>query len=205
MSSSFQGFENDEQRTGVALYRIAANTLSFASNANLTLVPIENEQQRITIEDELRALFEKRILVLDGGMGTMIQKHRFTEADYRGDRFKDFYAKDGLRGNNDLLSLTQPEVIYAIHKEYNLTGGADIAETNTFSATSIAMADYQMEHLVKELNVESAKLCARAARDAELQDGKKRYVAGAIGPTNRTGSISPKVDDPSFRNVTFDE
>ena len=137
----------------------------------------------------------------------MIQKHSFGEAEYRGERFKDFDAPDGLKGNNDLLSLTQPETIYAIHKQYLEVGGADIIETNTFSGTTIAMADYKMEHLVYELNKASAELAKRAAVEVAAADpsGRPRFVAGAIGPTNRTASISPNVEDPSFRNVTFDE
>jgi 5-methyltetrahydrofolate--homocysteine methyltransferase len=148
----------------------------------------------------------KRILILDGAMGTMIQKHKFQEADFRGDRFKDFDAPDGLKGNNDLLSLTKPETIYNIHLAYLVEGQADMVETNTFSGTTIAMADYRMQHLVYELNFESAKLAKRACLEAErLDPSRPRFVCGAIGPTNRTGSISPHVDDPSYRNVTFDE
>jgi len=141
----------------------------------------------------------EKIFVLDGAMGTMIQQYNLTESDYRGDRFKN-YASD-LKGNNDLLSLTQPDIIRTIHKKY-FEAGADILETNTFSSTSIAMADYQMEDLVSELNYESAKL-AREAAD-EFTD-KPRYVAGSIGPTNRTASLSPDVNRPGFRAVTFDE
>ena len=142
-----------------------------------------------------------KVLVLDGAMGTMIQRYKLTEEDYRGERFKDYPTP--LKGNNDLLSITKPEVISEIHEKYL---GADIIETNTFSGTSIAMADYNMEDLVYELNYESAKL-ARAACDkfTEENPAKPRFVAGSIGPTNRTASISPDVNDPGYRAVTFDE
>ena len=152
--------------------------------------------------DELSAALRDRILVLDGAMGTMIQRHRLGEADYRGARFADWHTD--LQGNNDLLSLTQPELIREIHLEY-LRAGADVVETNTFNAQRISMADYAMEELAYELNRESARL-ARAAADeitAETPD-RPRYVAGALGPTNRTASISPDVNDPGKRNVTFD-
>ncbi len=149
-----------------------------------------------------RAL-EQRVLLLDGAMGTMIQRYKLTEADFRGERFKD-HAKD-LRGNSDILILTRPDVIGAIHREY-LEAGADLIETNTFSSTAIAQADYALESLAYELNYEGARL-ARAAVDewtAKTPD-RPRFVAGSLGPMNRTLSISPKVDDPSFRGMTFDE
>lgn len=146
---------------------------------------------------------QKRIMVIDGAMGTMIQRHNLTEADYRGAEFHNHPAKN-LKGNNDLLSLSQPEIIYGIHRQY-LLAGADIIETNTFSGTTIAQADYQMEVLVYRLNYESAKLAKRAADDVERETGVRRFVAGAIGPTNRTLSISPSVEKPEFRNVTFDQ
>ncbi|MGZ5410448.1 MAG: methionine synthase, partial [Aeromicrobium sp.] len=152
---------------------------------------------------ELSALLRDRILILDGAMGTMIQRHKFTEAHYRGERFRDWPSD--VQGNNDLLTLTQPEVISSIHHEY-LAAGADLIETNTFNAQVISLADYGMEELAYELNFESAKL-ARDACDtvtAETPD-KPRYVVGALGPTNRTASISPDVNDPGKRNVTFDE
>ncbi|MCW2274617.1 methionine synthase [Rhodoblastus acidophilus] len=144
----------------------------------------------------------ERILVLDGAMGTMIQRHTFTEEDFRGQRFKD-WPKD-LRGNNDLLTLTQPDAIRAIHLQY-FDAGADIVETNTFSCTTIAQADYGMEALARELNVEGTRLAVQAAIEAEKKDGRKRFVAGALGPTNRTASISPDVSNPGFRAVTFDD
>ena len=150
---------------------------------------------------DIRLLLQQRILVLDGAMGTMIQQHQFEEKDYRGIRFADFHLP--VKGNNDLLSLTQPEVIKSIHVAY-LEAGSDIIETNTFNGTSIAMADYGMEHLVYELNVQSAKLARAAADEITKRDpSKPRFVAGAIGPTNKTLSLSPDVNDPGFRSVTF--
>jgi 5-methyltetrahydrofolate--homocysteine methyltransferase len=152
--------------------------------------------------ETLRAAARERILVLDGAMGTMIQAHKFSEADFRGPRFAD-WPRD-LRGNNDLLVLTQPRAIRAIHLAYFLAG-ADIVETNTFSSTRIAQADYGMEGLVPELNREAARLCCEAAVEAEAKDGRRRFVAGALGPTNKTASISPDVGDPGFRAVSFDD
>ncbi|MBZ0126005.1 MAG: homocysteine S-methyltransferase family protein, partial [Rhodocyclaceae bacterium] len=149
----------------------------------------------------LRSLLAQRILILDGAMGTMIQRHGLAEADYRGARFKD-HPKE-LKGNNDLLLLTKPEAIRGIHAEY-LAAGADIVETNTFNATSISQADYGLEALAYELNVAGAKV-AREAADEYATPEKPRFVAGVLGPTSRTASISPDVNDPGFRNVTFDE
>src|SRR6185295_18083431 len=145
---------------------------------------------------QLRDLLKRRILMLDGAMGTMIQGYQLSEADYRGSRLKD-HPHD-LKGNNDLLVLTRPQVIREIHEQY-LAAGADIIETNTFNSTSIAQADYHLQHLVHELNVEAAKL-ARAAADActAKNPDQPRFVAGALGPTNRTASISPDVNDPGF-------
>ena len=153
----------------------------------------------------LKALEEtasRRILILDGAMGTMIQRHKFEEQDFRGARFQD-HAKD-LRGNNDLLTLTQPEAIKAIHVAY-LEAGADIIETNTFSSTTIAQADYGLERLAFELNCEGARLARAAADEVAAKTGVRRFVAGSLGPTNRTASISPDVSNPGFRAVTFDE
>ncbi len=150
----------------------------------------------------LEALSRERILVLDGAMGTMIQRHKFEESDFRGARFKD-HKKD-LRGNNDLLILTQPEAIKAIHVAY-LEAGADIIETNTFSSTTIAQADYGLESLAFELNREGARLAREAADEVAKKTGVRRFVAGSIGPTNRTASISPDVSNPGFRAVTFDD
>ena len=148
-------------------------------------------------------LLKSRILVLDGAMGTMIQRHKFSEEDYRGERFKDY--SQPLQGNNDLLSITQPEAILDIHRKY-FEAGADIAETNTFSSTSIAMADYAMEDLVYELNFASAKLARQAADEFTAKSpDKPRFVAGSMGPTNRTASMSPDVNDPGYRAVHFDE
>ena len=146
---------------------------------------------------------KKRILVLDGAMGTMLQAYKFTEEDFRGERFKDYPTP--LQGNNDLLSITQPEAIKEIHAKY-FAAGADIIETNTFSGTTIAMADYQMEDLVYELNYESAKIAKEVADEFTAKEPHKpRFVAGSIGPTNRTASMSPDVNDPGYRAVTFDE
>ncbi len=150
---------------------------------------------------DLHAAAREKILVLDGAMGTMIQQHKFTEADFRGERFKDF-PRD-LRGNNDLLSLTQPQAIKAIHRAY-LDAGADILGTNTFNSTSISQADYGMEALVTELNFAAARLAREAADEARAEDGKRRFVAGALGPTNRTASISPDVNNPGFRAVSYE-
>lgn len=154
------------------------------------------------IQAALEKAASERILVLDGAMGTMIQRHKFTEADFRGERFKD-HAKD-LRGDNDLLTLTQPAAIKAIHRAY-LEAGADIIETNTFSCTSIAQADYGLEHIVYELNYEGARLARAAADEVARETGVPRFVAGSMGPTNRTASISPDVSNPGFRAVTFDD
>ncbi|XP_062269769.1 methionine synthase isoform X1 [Platichthys flesus] len=153
------------------------------------------------LESELRAVLQQRIMVLDGGMGTMIQQHQLEEEDFRGDELKEHQLP--LKGNNDLLSITQPDLIYKIHKEY-LNAGADIIETNTFSSTSIAQADYGLEHMAYRLNRMSAELARRAVDDFTKQTGSKRYVAGAVGPTNKTLSVSPSVERPDFRNVTFD-
>ncbi|MDQ6977773.1 MAG: homocysteine S-methyltransferase family protein, partial [Ghiorsea sp.] len=158
----------------------------------------------IQISSSLTALqnqLKQRILLLDGAMGTMIQAYKFEEVDYRGERFADWPSE--LKGNNDLLSLTQPQIIKDIHTAY-LDAGADILETNTFNSNKPSMADYGMEELVYEMNVAGAKL-AREACDAASTDAKPRFVAGTIGPTSRTASISPDVNDPGFRNVTFME
>lgn len=151
----------------------------------------------------IEAILKERILVLDGAMGTMIQRLGFNEDDFRGSRFKDHPCP--LGGNNDLLSITQPDAIQKIHEEY-LLAGADIIETNTFSSTSIAMADYQIEDLAYELNFQSAKIAKTAAKKITDKNPKKpRFVAGSIGPTNKTASMSPDVNDPGYRAVTFDD
>ena len=152
---------------------------------------------------DIRDVLKKRILVLDGAMGTMIQEYDLTEDDFRGDRFKNHPVP--LKGNNDLLSLTRPDIIREIHKTY-FEAGADIAETNTFSSTSIAQEDYALKDLIYEMNLESAKL-AREVADGftSANPDKPRFVAGSIGPTNKTASMSPDVNDPAFRAVSFDE
>ncbi len=149
---------------------------------------------------QLPAILAQRIVVLDGAMGTMIQRYKLTEADYRGERFKDHH-KD-LKGNNDLLVLTKPEVISEIHEGY-LKAGADIIETNTFGTTTVAQEDYDLGPFAREMNLAAAKL-ARAACDKYSTPEKPRFAAGAIGPTPRTASISPDVNDPGARNVDFD-
>ncbi|GAB4003801.1 methionine synthase [Nocardioides ultimimeridianus] len=152
--------------------------------------------------DELTALLRERIVIIDGAMGTAIQRDRPDEAGYRGERFADWPSD--LVGNNDLLSITQPEIIAGIHREY-LEAGADIVETNTFSSNAISLADYGMEELAYELNLESARLARKVADEVEAATGVKRYVAGALGPTTRTASISPDVNDPGARNVSYEQ
>jgi len=148
-------------------------------------------------------VIKERILVLDGAMGTMIQTYNLKEEDFRGERFKNYLSP--LKGNNDLLSITQPQIISEIHKKY-LESGADILETNTFSLNSISMADYNMEDLVYELNFESTKIAKKLTDEYNIKDpSKPRFVAGSIGPTNKTASMSPDVSDPGFRAITFDE
>jgi 5-methyltetrahydrofolate--homocysteine methyltransferase len=151
----------------------------------------------------IQQAIQSRILILDGAMGTMLQRYNFTEEDFRGQRFKDF--PHSLKGNNDLLSITQPQAIWDVHAQY-FAAGADIVETNTFSSTTIGMADYHLEDLVYELNYESAKIAREVADEFTAKNpNKPRYVAGSIGPTNRTASLSPDVNDPGFRAITFDE
>jgi 5-methyltetrahydrofolate--homocysteine methyltransferase len=178
--------------------------------ADLQIVSIVNHIFYVTIFKrienlymDIREILKERILIIDGAMGTMIQRHKLEEADYRGERFKDWHTD--VKGNNDLLSITQPDIIQGIHELY-LEAGADIIETNTFSSTTIAQADYDMQALAYELNVASAK-CARAAADkySKINPDKPRFVAGAIGPLNKTLSLSPDVNNPGFRAVTFDE
>ncbi|MBU2927955.1 homocysteine S-methyltransferase family protein [Winogradskyella psychrotolerans] len=152
---------------------------------------------------KIKQELQKRILVLDGAMGTMLQQYNFSEEDFRGERFKDYPSP--LKGNNDLLSITQPKAIAEIHAKY-FEAGADIVETNTFSGTTIAMADYDMEDLVYELNYESAKIAKEVAdKFAKDNPEKPRFVAGSIGPTNRTASLSPDVNRPEYRAITFNE
>ena len=157
----------------------------------------------ILSDHPLHKLLQKRILIIDGAMGTMIQRYKLDEAGYRGKQFKDFPVD--LKGNNDLLSLTQPAVIEEIHSAY-LEAGADIIETNTFNANAISMADYQMEDQVYDLNLTSAKIAKKAAQAfTQKTPDKPRFVAGALGPTNKTASMSQDVNDPGNRGVTFDE
>ena len=156
-------------------------------------------QERVKIQDILK----ERILVLDGAMGTMIQRHPLEEADFRGERFKDHAFL--LKGNNDLLSITRPDIIKDIHRQY-FEAGADIVETNTFSSTTIAQADYHLEHIAYELNFQSAKIAKEVADEfTKKNPSKPRFVAGALGPTNRTLSLSPDVNNPGYRAITFDE
>ncbi|MCM4157181.1 homocysteine S-methyltransferase family protein [Gramella sp. AN32] len=152
---------------------------------------------------KLEELLSQKILILDGAMGTMLQEYKFSEEDFRGTRFADWPVS--LQGNNDLLSITQPEAIATIHRKY-FDAGADIVETNTFSGTTIAMADYKMEDLVYELNYESAKIAKAVAEEVTAENPEKpRFVAGAIGPTNKTASMSPDVNDPGYRAISFEE
>ena len=154
-------------------------------------------------KDKIEDILKSRILVLDGAMGTMLQRHKFAEDDFRGERFKDWPVP--LQGNNDLLSITQPEAIKEIHQLY-FDAGADIVETNTFSGTTIAMADYEMEDLVYELNYQSALIAKKVADEfTQKEPHKPRFVAGSIGPTNKTASMSPDVNDPGYRAVSFQE
>ncbi|RNA18912.1 methionine synthase isoform X3 [Brachionus plicatilis] len=156
----------------------------------------------MSLHEELRKTLTERIMMLDGAMGTMIQKHTLEEEDFRGEEFKDFNRN--LKGNNDLLSLTRPDIILDIHRGY-LEAGSEIIETNTFNGTSISQADYGLEHLAYRLNFESAKIAKQATDEYTKKTGIKRYVAGAVGPTNKTLSISPSVERPELRNITFDE
>lgn len=153
---------------------------------------------------DIRQELGKRILVIDGAMGTMIQRHKLEEADYRGERFKNWHTD--VKGNNDLLCITQPDIIKGIHRQY-LDAGADIIETNTFSSTVIAMADYDMQELAYELNVAAAKCAKDAVKEymAANPGSTPKFVAGALGPLNKTLSLSPDVNNPGFRAVTFDE
>src|SRR5277367_3344696 len=147
-------------------------------------------------------LLKERLVMLDGAMGTMIQGHALSEAQFRGERFAAW--RTDLRGNNDLLSITQPHIIAAIHREY-LLAGSDVISTNTFNSTAVSQADYGMQSLVGELNLAAARLARQVADEVSAETGSRRYVAGALGPTSRTASLSPDVNDPGFRNITFDE
>ncbi len=173
------------------------NTRSASSPANATSLVADGP----AVEAQLRQQLAQRILILDGATGTMIQRYKLNEAQYRGTRFADFHRD--VKGNNELLVLTQPAIMTEIHEQY-LAAGADILETNTFGATTVAQADYEMEHLVDEMNREAARLCKEACIKYSTPD-KPRYAAGALGPTPKTASISPDVNDPGARNITFDE
>lgn len=152
---------------------------------------------------DIKEILKERILILDGAMGTMIQRHTLEEEDFRGEKFKDHGYS--LKGNNDLLSITRPDIIKDIHRQY-LLAGADIIETNTFSGTTIAQADYHLEYAVYDINYESAKIAREVADEiTALEPHKPRFVAGSIGPTNRTASLSPDVNDPGFRAITYDQ
>ena len=167
---------------------------------------IEIDRNSLPRGEEVRAALTaaaaERILIFDGAYGTMIQRLKLGEADYRGERFKDWHID--VRGNNDLLNLTLPDAIRDIHVQYYLAG-ADICETNTFSSTAIVMADYGMQALAYELNYEGARIAREAAKIAEATDGKRRFVAGSLGPLNKTASMSTDVNSPGHRAVTFDE
>lgn len=152
---------------------------------------------------KIQDILKDRILVLDGAMGTMIQRHKLEEEDFRGDRFKDHQSP--LKGNNDLLSITRPDIIKDIHRQY-FEAGADIVETNTFSGTTIAQADYHLEDAVYDINYYSAKIAREVADEfTQREPDKPRFVAGAMGPTNKTASLSPDVNNPGYRAITFDE
>jgi 5-methyltetrahydrofolate--homocysteine methyltransferase len=165
------------------------------------IAPVDETERTRRIE-RLKSLLEERIVLLDGAMGTMIQGHKLDEAGYRGERFRD-YGRD-LKGNNDLLTLTRPEIIAAIHRAY-FEAGADIVETNTFNSTAISQADYGMQALVPELNYRAAQLARSVADEITAKDGRPAFVAGALGPTSRMASLSPDVNDPAYRSVNFDQ
>src|SRR3954452_14286495 len=173
--------------------------MSIETPTARTADPSRARQERL---DRLPLLLRERILVLDGAMGTLLQRHRFSESDFRGTRFADHHRD--VRGDSDLLSLTQPDAVRDVHRAY-LAAGADIVSTNSFTATRVAQADYDLGGVAREMNEAAARLAREAADEAEAADGRPRFVAGSIGPTNRTASISPDVNDPAARNVSFDE
>lgn len=157
----------------------------------------------MTTEQKLRDILSRRIMIIDGAMGTMVQRHKLEEADYRGERFKDYHMD--IKGNNDLLCLTQPHIIKGIHREY-LDAGADIIETNTFNAQAVSLADYEMQHLSYEMNVAAARIAKEATNEyMQAHPDTEKFVAGAIGPMNKTLSLSPDVNNPGYRAITFDE
>ncbi|HEV7714580.1 MAG TPA: methionine synthase [Steroidobacteraceae bacterium] len=181
--------------------RALEGAVTRASAAPFSIAPV-NEGERQTRITRLKKLLEERIVLLDGAMGTMIQREKLDEQAFRGERFRD-YGRD-IKGNNDLLVLTRPDLIGAIHREY-LEAGADIIETNTFNSTAISQADYGMEALVPEMNYRAAQIARRTVDEFASKSGRVAWVAGALGPTSRMCSLSPDVNDPAFRNVTFDE
>src|SRR4051794_22958879 len=173
--------------------------MSIETPTPRTADPSSARQERLA---RLPSLLRERILVLDGAMGTLLQRHRFSEADFRGTRFADHHRD--VRGDSDLLSLTQPDAVRDVHRAY-LAAGADIVSTNSFTATRVAQADYDLGGVAREMNEAAARLAREAADEAEAADGRPRFVAGSIGPTNRTASISPDVNDPAARNVSFED
>ncbi len=174
----------------------------MATNNDSSAAPAIDPAARRQRIEQLHEEMKQRILVLDGGWGSLIQGYRLEEADFRGERFKDWHID--LKGNGDLLNLTRPDIVREIHEKY-LAAGADITSTNTFTSSRIAQADYDMSDLAYEMNQASASLAREVADRMTAEDGKVRWVAGALGPTNRTASLSPDVNDPGARNVTFDE
>ncbi len=188
----------------MAFFRVQkkiSNKFQFLVSNNIKPVCIVARDYLCSM-NTLKEALKQRILILDGAMGTMIQRHTLSEEDFRGERFKDH--KYSLKGNNDLMSITRPDIIYQIHCEY-LEAGADIIETNTFSGTTIAQSDYHLEDAVYDINYESAVIARKAADEyTQRTPEKPRFVAGAMGPTNRTASMSPNVNDPGFRAITFD-
>jgi 5-methyltetrahydrofolate--homocysteine methyltransferase len=177
--------------------------LQCVSTKTKTIIKQKIKKMQPIMSPNIYEILKERILVLDGAMGTMIQAYKLTEEDYRGERFKNF--SHDLKGNNDLLSITQPHIIKEIHRKY-LEAGADIIETNTFNSTSISMADYHMEDLVYELNYQSAKIAKEVCEEFnKITPEKPRFVAGSLGPTSKTASLSPDVNNPGYRAITFDE
>jgi 5-methyltetrahydrofolate--homocysteine methyltransferase len=190
------------QSRPLALDQPARDPTVAQAKAAPFLMEAVDERAREQRVKRLRASIEERILLLDGAMGTMIQQHKLDESGYRGSRFAD-YGRD-LRGNNDLLTLTQPQIVAGIHRAY-FEAGSDMVETNTFNSTTVAQADYGMEALVPELNYRAARLAREVADEVAARTGTPRFVAGALGPTNRTASLSPDVNDPGLRHVNFDQ
>src|SRR5690348_6577580 len=172
-----------------------------AAAAPFAIAPVDETERRERIE-RLKRLLDERIVLLDGAMGTMVQQHRLDERGYRGERFRD-HGRD-LKGNNDILTLTRPDVISGIHRAY-LEAGSDIIETNTFNSNAVSQSDYGTEALVPELNYRAARLARAAADEYAGSGGRPAFVAGALGPTSRMCSLSPDVNDPGYRSTSFDE